>query len=81
MQTMPANTCGPITLHLNSGKEERFHVPTWHRLEAEFTAFARMIRQNDRKGCKAMLDHSLLVCRLMTQARESAGIVFPADEL
>ena len=81
MQTMPANTCGPITLHLNSGKEERFHVPTWHRLEAEFTAFARMIRQNDRKGCKAMLDHSLLVCRLMTQARESAGIIFPADEM
>lgn len=45
----------------------------------EFTEFKEMICRHDTARCDAQLQHSLLVCRLMTQARVDAGVVFPAD--
>ena len=78
-QNTPANQCGEVTLHLNSGGEETFHTPTQHRMEMEFRTFARQMQAGDLDSCYAALDHSLAVIRVLTQARQSAGIRFPAD--
>lgn len=78
-QCTPANQCGEVTLHLNSGGAETFHTPTQHRMEMEFRAFAGQIRSGDLEACYAMLAHSLEVSRIQTKARLSAGIRFPAD--
>lgn len=69
-----------MTLRLNDGTEERFHTPTGHRMEMEFRVFARAIADRDLAHCYAALDSSLAVSRVLTQARQSAGIRFPADE-
>lgn len=75
----PANSCGPVTLHLNDGTEECFLPQTGHRMEAEFRHFAREIASGDRTACCRALEHSVLVSQVQTIARKSAGIVFPAD--
>lgn len=80
LQETPANQCGEVTLHLNNGMEERFHIPTEHRMEAEFRVFSRQIQAQDFPGCEALLTQSLNVSRVLTQARQSAGIRFPADD-
>ena len=80
IQDTPANLCGPVTLRRNDGAEEQLHTPVQHRMEAEFRAFARQMQAGDLSACYAALDHSLEVSRLLTQARQSAGIRFPADE-
>lgn len=79
MQDGPANQCGEVTLHLNDGREETFHTPTQHRMEMEFRTFARQMQAGDLGACYDALAHSLEVARVQTQARRSAGIVFPAD--
>ncbi len=79
MQTSPANQCGEVILHLNDGHEETFHTPTQHRMEMEFRTFARQMQSEDLDACYAILSHSLAVSRVQTQARQFAGILFPAD--
>ena len=79
MQETPANLCGEVTLHLNGGREERFHTPVEHRMEMEFRAFARQMRDGDLDACYGALRQSLLVSRMLTEARRSAGICFPTD--
>lgn len=79
-QDTPANLCGAVTLHLKGGKEETFHTPTRHRMETEFLAFARQIQGRNPDACYAALEHSLAVIRVQTQARQFAGIRFPADQ-
>lgn len=81
LQTTPANFCGPVTLHLNDGTEETFSQEPASRLEPEFRAFIDAIESGDRRFCHEMLDHSVTVSRVQTQARLGAGILFPADEV
>lgn len=78
-QCTPANQCGEVTLHLNDGGEERFHTPVEHRMEMEFRAFARQMAAGDLESCYGALEQSLRVSRMLTQARQSAGIRFPED--
>ena len=78
-QCTSANICGEVTLHLNDGTEERFHTPVEHRMEMEFRTFAGQMAAGDLHGCYKALERSLLVSGLLTRARRSAGIVFPAD--
>lgn len=78
-QSTPANQCGAVTLHLNDGTEERYDESPDSRLEPEFRVFAREIASGDRTICDQLLDHSLLVSRVLTEARLSAGIYFPTD--
>lgn len=80
-QETPANQCGEVTLTLRDGTTETFHTPTGHRMEAEFRAFARQIDAGDYEACYAALDGSLAVVKMLAQARQSAGIVFPAEKL
>lgn len=79
MQETPANLCEGVRLHLNNGTVERLQTPTQHRMEAEFRTFLRQIREGDYSACQKALEQSLLVSRILTQARQSAGIRFPAD--
>ncbi len=79
LQDTPANLCGAVTLRLNGGTEERFHTPTGHRMEMEFRIFAQKIAARDLAHCYGALENSLAVCRVLTQARQYAGIRFPAD--
>ena len=81
MQNTPANICGEVTLHFNDGGEERFHTPTGHRMETEFRVFAQKIADGILDHCYAALDRSLEVSSVLTQARKSAGIRFPADSV
>lgn len=79
IQNTTANVCGEVVLRGHDGGEERFHTPTRHRMEAEFRAFAGQMQAGDLNACHAALAHSVTVSRLLTEARQSAGIRFPAD--
>lgn len=80
-QNTPANFCGAVTLHLNDGTEEYYDEnPQASRLEPEFRLFYQQISSGDRSRCYEMLEQSLLVSRIQTEARIGAGIRFPADE-
>lgn len=79
LQTTPANNCGEVTLHLNDGTEEKFDAKPDIRLRDEFENFVRIIENADMDTCLKNLEHSLLVSKVQTEARLSAGIVFPAD--
>lgn len=81
LQKSTANFCGPLTLHLNDGKEEHFSLNGKRpRCAAEFEAFARAIDAGDQEMCSGMLDTSLAVSRVLTVARRDAGIRFPCDK-
>ena len=78
----PANSCGSFLIQLRGKSAEQITIPTpAHRMTEEFLAFARILEQNDWTACEAALEKSLLVSRILTQARRDAGIVFPADHL
>ena len=62
------------------GTVERYDINPELQWENEFRAFAPMMGAGDLEGCYRMLDQSLLVSRVQTEARQSAGVVFPADE-
>ena len=80
LQKSTANFCGPLTLHLNDGKEQHFSLNGKRpRCAAEFEAFARAIDAGDQEMCSGMLDTSLAVSRVLTVARKDAGIRFPCD--
>lgn len=80
-QDMPANICTEAVLCLNDGTEERFRSNFSSRLEPEFRAFAREIASGNRDTCYSQLEHSVLVSRILTEARLSAGIRFPTDPM
>ncbi len=79
IQDTPANTCGKITLHLNTGEEEHYDDAPSDRLAPEFTAFLKMMSEKDLASCRQMLERSLSVMDTLTQARKNASICFPAD--
>ena len=78
-QDTPANFCGPVTLRLNNGAEERYDGNPESRMEPEFRAFADCIASGDCERCETALEQSLLVSKIQTEARINAGILFPAD--
>lgn len=79
-QRSPANSCLDARLHLNDGREEAAADAPGSRLGPEFVAFARQIASGDRTDCYRMLDRSVAVSRVQTQARLDAGVRFPADD-
>lgn len=80
MQESPANVCGKVVLRLNGGGEKSCDAFRGHRMEPEFRAFARAIDNGDRAFCDDLLDKSVIVAELLTEARRQAGIRFPSDE-
>ena len=69
----------PMTLHLNNGTEETFdaHLDSWW--EAEWREFQRQMDEGDLASCRAEMATSLATARVLTEARRTAGIVFPGD--
>ncbi len=78
-QDTPANRCGKVTLHLNDGTEESFDASPDTRFENEFLFFREAIENRDLDALRGSLARSITVSEIMTEARKSAGIVFPAD--
>ena len=81
LQKSTANFCGPVTLHLNDGREEHFSLNGKRpRCAAEFEVIAHAIANGDQELCSGMLETSLAVSRVLTAARQTAGIKFPCDK-
>lgn len=74
------NSCRRVVLRLNDGTEEVYEDNPKLQWECEFRAFAEGIAERDVDSCYRELERTLSVSRVMTRARRTAGIVFPADE-
>lgn len=79
LQETPANNCGAITLHFNSGDEEHYDLNPDFQWDSEFIEFNRILNKRDSARAEELLQHSLVVSHVATQARQDAHIVFPAD--
>ena len=64
----------------NDGTSEIKSFEKKHRLFYEFKEFIRMIKENDVKKQKEMLELSLLISKLMEEGRMQEGIVFDNDK-
>ena len=64
----------------NDGTSEIKSFEKKHRLIYEFKEFIRMIKENDVKKQKEMLEFSLLISKLMEEGRMQEGIVFDNDK-
>lgn len=75
------NVIGKVTLELNDGTVEEFDDGMIaNRLIPEFTAFVKAINTGDLDFCYKMLEKSIAVSRVQTEARVAAGVLFPADD-
>lgn len=82
LQTKSNALEGPIVLYQNKDKKTKV-IETKkekHRMIPEFQVFARMLEKRDYEQCLKRQEETLLVIRIMDQARKSAGIHFPADD-
>ncbi len=50
-----------------------------HRMYDEFTEFIRIVKEEDLQAARRMLAYSLMAMEIQNEARQKAGIVFPAD--
>lgn len=77
---LPPNQVGEAILYLNDGTEEHFDDGSGAiRAAAEFRIFAEAIVKQDFAFCYEILEKSIAVSQVMTDARKQAGIVFPCD--
>ena len=51
-----------------------------HRMIDEFTEFQEMIDNHRLLKCYDLLDHTLLVSKIQTEARKKAGIYFYGEK-
>jgi len=73
---------GQVRLELNDGTVETCDdVSHRSRAEMEFRIFADAIERRDHDFCHELLESSLAVAKVMTEARIRAGVTFPCDEL
>ena len=76
----PIGFAPSVTLHLRGQAPETFQLqPFENRLTYEIMAFEKIFAARDFAARDALLEHSLLVTRLLEEARLSAGITFPCD--
>lgn len=77
----PPSQVGPVTLRLNDGREETVDRNPQIQWESEFLEFAEDYAAGNAglSRSREALELSLAVSRVQTRARQSAGIVFPAD--
>ena len=77
---LPPNQVGEAILCLQDGTEEHFDDRSGdQRAATEFRIFADAIANQDFAFCYDVLEKSIAVSQIMTQARKQAGIVFPCD--
>jgi len=76
----PVGFAPSVTLHLRGQEPETFQLqPYENRLTYELIDFEDIFQRKDFAARDALLEHSLLVVRLLEEARLSAGITFPCD--
>ncbi len=76
----PVGFAPSLTLELRGKEPETFHLqPFENRLTYEIIDFEDIFSRKDFAARDQLLEHSLLVTRLLQEARESAGITFPCD--
>lgn len=77
-----ANSCGNFSITLrNQNSTAQYSDPVFpHRMVEEFMEFERILREQDIAACKSAMKNSLIVSRILTQARRDADVWFPADQ-
>ena len=79
---IPANRLDSYTLGDNDGNvEEKNFSSDKHRMLHEFEIFIDMIDNHDVKKRDEMLEISEVVAKILQQARDQVGIVFPNDRM
>lgn len=63
-----ANACQTIRWMEGENKIET-RTTAWHRMKGEFLAFERIWHDQDRKSCQRLLENSLMVTRVLCEAR------------
>lgn len=75
------NVIGKVRLELNDGTVEEFDDEMAKaRLIPEFRAFIQAVNNEDTRFYQTMMEKSIAVSRVQTEARTKAGIRFLADE-
>lgn len=76
----PVGFAPSLTLELRGQEPEHFSLqPFANRQVYEINEMARIIADKDFEARDRQLEHSLLVTRLLEEARQSAGITFSCD--
>lgn len=77
---LPPNAIGKIKVELRDGMSEEFEEETMEsRMIPEFLAFINAINENHQDFAYKMLDKSIAVSRVQTEARLYTGIYFASD--
>ncbi len=80
--TLQPSRLGEVRLELNDGTVETCDDGSDRsRAEMEFRIFADAIARRDYDFCYELLETSLEVSKVMTEARIQAGVRFPCDDL
>jgi predicted dehydrogenase len=80
-QETTANVCGEINVVSNDGTRVVMNENHRnHRMLDEFTEFQEMIDNHRLLKCYDLLDHTLLVSKIQTEARKKAGIYFYGEK-
>ena len=78
----PANRIESYTVCNNEGnKELKVFTPNKHRMIFEFEKFIEMIDNHDVAKMNEMLEITETVAKIIQQARDQVGIIFPADNM
>ena len=76
----PVNRFESYTINDNKGdKELKIFTPDKHRMIFEFESFIEMIDNHDTVKMNEMLSISETIVKIIQQARDQVGIVFPND--
>ena len=76
----PVNGMTAFDVDMNDGSTFSYADETvQHRMIYEFEEFIRCADENDHAANDVMMNLSLAAAEVLTEARKSAGIVFPAD--
>ena len=79
--TSPLFTFTDLSYKLNKQPAMHYNlVGSVHRMRPEFERFTRIMDEHDKKTAAEMLEHTMIVMEVLTEARKSAGIVFPDDQ-
>lgn len=79
--TTPANNVSDFKVLKNDGTEMSYNEQNGkHRMIFEFIEFVKIIENKDYQRADDMMKKSLIAMKIATSARQSAGVVFTADE-
>lgn len=79
--TTPANNVSDFKVLKNDGTEMSYNEQNGkHRMFFEFVEFVKIIENKDYQRADDMMKKSLIAMTIATSARQSAGVVFTADE-